>query len=103
MMIANKQVLKTAAAGILVLTTSIVWAQGNLDAHSQTKVSNAMAKKWSSSDSQDGYQAQQSNTIVNFGSAKSGNCVVNVGTTQKGQKAPKDVVVTTKDVINVCK
>lgn len=103
MMIANKFSIRAAVAVSALLAVTLAQAQANLDAHSQTKVSNAMAKKWSSSDSTDGYQAQQANTVVNFGSKKSGNCVVNVGTTQKGQKAPKDVVVTTKDVINVCK
>jgi hypothetical protein len=94
----------------LVLISAMVWVAGscfayqNLDAHGQSKVGKAMAKKWSQTDtSQDGYQAQQNKSVVNIGSQKSGNCVVNVGTTQKGQKAPKDVVVTTKEVINVCK
>lgn len=88
----------------LVLAASSASAVSNLDAHGQSKVSNAMAKKWSQSDgNKDGYQTQQSNSVVNVGSKKGGDCVVNVGTVQKGDKAPKEVVVTTKEVINVCK
>lgn len=100
---ANKAFI-LVAAGAAFLASGLSYAQGNLDAHSQTKVSNAMAKKWTNADtSKDGYQAQQANTLVHVGSKKAGDCVLNVGTTQKGQKAPKDVIVTTKDVINVCK
>ena len=79
-------------------------AAGNLNASSQSKVSNAMAKKWASQDtSKDGYQAQQDKSFVNIGSRRAGNCNVNIGTVQKGQKAPKEIIVTTKEVINVCK
>ncbi|MCF8211064.1 MAG: hypothetical protein K9K38_16925 [Rhodoferax sp.] len=99
---------KLAARGLLTVamlcSAAASVAVSNLDAHGQSKVSNAMAKKWSSSDtSKDGYNAQQDKRVVNIGSKKGGDCVVNVGTVQKGQKAPKDVVVTTKEVINVCK
>jgi hypothetical protein len=90
----------------LVLSSwvSLAHAAGNLNASSQSKVSNAMAKKWSAQDtSKDGYQAQQDKTFVNIGNKRAGNCNVNIGTVQKGQKAPKEIVVTTKEVINVCK
>lgn len=80
------------------------FAVQGLDAHGQSKVSGAVAKKWSQSDSsKSGYQVQQGNTVTNIGSKKNGNCGVNVGTVQPGQKVPKEVVVTTKEVINVCK
>jgi hypothetical protein len=101
---ANKLIFRTAAGLISLLACNAVFAVSNLDAHGQSKVSNAMAKKWSQSDaSKDGYNAQQDKKVVNIGSKKGGDCVVNVGTVQKGQKAPKDIVVTTKEVINVCK
>jgi hypothetical protein len=104
MMIANKWIACGVVMTSAFLASGLAQAQGNLDAHSQTKVSNALAKKWNTADTnQDGYQAQQSNSLVNIGSKKGGNCSLNVGTTQKGQKAPKDVIVTTKDVINICK
>jgi hypothetical protein len=82
---------------------SAIAVQG-LDASGNSKVDNALAKKWSSSNpSTDGYKAQQANRVVNVGSRRSNDCTVNVGTVQPGQKAPRDVVVTTKEVINVCK
>lgn len=110
-MIANNGTLfKSGAAVLLVAFAGVAGAVSNLDAHGQSKVSNAMAKKWSQQDTgKDGYQAQQSKNVVNIGSKKGGDCVVNVGTVeapqkgQKAQKAPKDIVVTTKEVINVCK
>jgi hypothetical protein len=75
-----------------------------LDASGNSKVDSALAKRWSSSSaSTDGYKAQQANRVVNVGSRRSNDCTVNVGTVQPGQKAPRDIVVTTKEVINVCK
>ena len=100
----NKTLIRAVAGLLSAGACTAVFAVGNLDAHGQSKVSNAMAKKWSQSDpSQDGYKAQQDKSVINIGDKKSGNCVVNVGTVQKGQKAPKEIVVTTKEVINVCK
>jgi hypothetical protein len=100
---ANK-FLKSSTLLIGVLVMGNCLAVQNLDAHGQSKVNNAMAKKWNQSDAdKDGYQAQQGKSVINVGKKKSGDCVVNVGTVQKGQKAPKDIVVTTKEVINVCK
>jgi hypothetical protein len=101
---ANKFLAQSSISLVLVLAGNAAFAVSNLDAHGQSKVSNAMAKKWSQSDTdKNGYQAQQDKQVVNIGSKKGGDCVVNVGTVQKGQKAPKDIVVTTKEVINVCK
>jgi hypothetical protein len=101
---ANKFLAQSSIGLVLVLAGNAAFAVSNLDAHGQSKVSNAMAKKWSQSDTdKNGYQAQQDKQVVNIGSRKGGDCVVNVGTVQKGQKAPKDIVVTTKEVINVCK
>lgn len=103
-MIANKFFVQGGVGLFLLVVGGSAVAVQNLDAHGQSKVNNAMAKKWSQSDSnKDGYKAQQDKSVVNIGSKKGGDCVVNVGTVQKGQKAPKDIVVTTKEVINVCK
>ncbi len=86
------------------LFSASVLAVEGLGASGNSKVNNAMAKKWSKSDtSGDGYNAQQDKRVVNIGNRKSNNCNVNVGTVQPGQKAPKEIVVTTKEVINVCK
>ena len=89
---------------MFLLISSPVMAVEGLDASGNSKVNNALAKKWSQSNpSKNGYVAQQDKRVVNIGNKKSNDCVVNVGTVQKGQKAPKDIVVTTKEVINVCK
>ncbi len=80
-----------------------------MDARSNTKVNNAMAKKWSGqSQAQAINPAQQNKQIVNYGSKKDNTCNLNVGTAQAGkgkagQNAPKEIIVTTKDVINICK
>ncbi len=101
---ATKSLSLSLCGIVLTSWVGVAGAAGNLDASSQSKVSNAMAKKWASQDtSKDGYQAQQDKSFVNIGSRRAGNCNVNIGTVQKGQKAPKEIVVTTKEVINVCK
>jgi len=100
---ANKGILALVAA-VAALVSMGAQAVQNLDAHGQTKVNNAMAKKWSQGDPSAQSQNRQ---VVNVGSKKNGDCNVNVGTVQGGKKpggrAPKDIVVTTKEVINVCK
>ena len=79
-------------------------AEQGLNASSQTKVNKAKAKGWSSQDvKKDGYQIQNEKTLVNIGSKRGGTCSVNVGTAKPGEKAPKEIVVTTKEVINICK
>ena len=109
-MIANNRFLfRSGTALVLVVLAGAAGAVANLAAHGQSKVSNAMAKKWSQTGAVDGYTAQQDKKVVNIGSKRGGDCVVNVGTVeapqkgQKAQKAPKDIIVTTKEVINVCK
>lgn len=104
---ANKKFFSAAVvsvSAISVLMGGVAFAAQGLDAHGQGKVNNAVAKKWSQSDgNKSGYQVQQGNTVTHIGSKKNGDCNVNVGSVQPGQKAPKEVVVTTKEVINVCK
>lgn len=101
---ANNLALRAGAGVLMVVLASTAFAAQGVDASGNSKINNAMAKKWSQSEpSKDGYKAQQDKRVVNFGSKKGGDCVVNVGTVQPGQKAPKEIVVTTKEVINVCK
>ena len=77
-------------------------AEQGLNAGSQTKVNNAKAKGWSSGSIKTDPNLQKSQ--VNIGSKRGGGCSdVNVGTAQAGKKAPKEIVVTTKEVINICK
>lgn len=99
MKIANKYF----AGAALVLYGSLCLSQG-LDSNANSKVNNAMAKRWTEDAKaketpKNGYEAQNKNKILNVGSGK--NCNLNVGTKQPGQKG--DVIVTTKEVINVCK
>ncbi len=88
---------------LLILPFSVQAVQG-LGASGQTKVNNAMAKRWS--EQQKGQNTPtQEKRVVNVGSRRNGDCNVNVGTAQAGQggRQPKDIVVTTKEVINVCR
>lgn len=94
------------SVGVLGMTgiTSNAFAVDGLNATSQTKVNGAMAKRWQQQ--QDGASTPtQEKRMVNIGSRRNGDCNVNVGTVQPGQQngRPKDIVVTTKEVINVCR
>lgn len=91
--------------GVLAFSVSLAThAEPGLGASSQTKVNNAKAKGWSAQDTKkDGYTQRNEKTLVNIGSKRAGNCSVNVGTAKPGEKAPKEIVVTTKEVINICK
>lgn len=106
---ANKFLVLSVAACV-----SVSWfadpasAVEGLGASGNAKINNAMAKKWTEKDkdpnAKDGYNNPvNQKRVVNIGHKKSGDCVVNVGTAQPGQRAPKEIVVTTKEVINVCK
>jgi hypothetical protein len=107
----NRGFLVLAVATFGVLIGNSVFAQTNLDARSNTKVQGAMAKKWSGQAQTTAINpAQQNKQIVNYGSKKDNTCNLNVGTVQQqkgtpkyGQRQPKEMVVTTKDVINICK
>ena len=76
-----------------------------LDASGQTKVNNAMAKRWSEQSKGEKTPTDEKR-VINVGSKRNGTCNVNIGTTatdKRGARQPKEVVVTTKEVINVCK
>lgn len=105
---ANKFLMNTAAIVLMSVTANTVWA--DLSAGSQNKVHGAQAKKWSnSSGSGDGYNNPvDQKRVVNIGSKKNGGCSnVNIGSVvgkrKPGEKAPKEIIVTTKEVINICK
>lgn len=99
---ASKGILTFVVAAAAVIPMAAQAVQ-NLDAHGQTKVNNALAKQWQ----QRNPSAQSQNRqVVNIGSRRGGDCNVNVGTVDAGKRGgrqPKDIVVTTKEVINVCK
>jgi len=102
---ANKLIAGFVVASAIAFVPFSVYAVQGLNASGNAKVDNAMAKRWSE-------QAKGQKTptdekrVVNFGSKKNGDCNVNVGTAQpsgRNGRPPKDIVVTTKEVINVCK
>lgn len=104
---ANKTTLP-ALCLTLLLAAGPTWAVQGLESSGQSKVNNALAKRWSEQDkaqqqAKSGYQRLDDKRVVNVGNSRQNNCNVNVGTAQPGQRAPKDIVVTTKEVINVCK
>jgi hypothetical protein len=85
---------------VLGLAVSVASAQG-VDAPTATKINKAKAKAWT-----DGSIKNQEyqKDVVNIGSKHNGGCSnVNLGTVKAGEKAPKEIVVATKNVINVCK
>ena len=97
-----------AAIALMSVAASTAWAQMN--ASSQNKVNGALAKKWSESKgTDDAYNKPvDQKKVVNIGSKKNGGCSdVNIGSVvgkrKPGEKAPKEIVVTAKDVINICK
>lgn len=98
---ANKSILRIGFGVCVAFAASLAVAQG-LNASSQTKVNNAKAKAWSSNTIKTDPNMQKSQ--VNIGSKRGGGCSdVNVGTASAGGKAPKEIVVATKEVINICK
>jgi hypothetical protein len=103
---ANKRGVYIRAITAMAVLLAASAAQA-LDAHSNTKVNNAKAKAWTASNNDKKDPALQKQ-VVNIGSKRDNTCNVNVGTapaakTKYGQKAPKEIIVTTKEVINVCK
>lgn len=98
---ANKYSLRVGVALLLGLTVSAVSAEQGVNASSQTKINNAKAKAWTDGSIKN---KEYQKDVVNLGSKRGGGCSdVNVGTAKAGEKAPKNIVVTTKNVINVCK
>lgn len=105
-MTANKQLSALLLGLGAVLMADGAYAVQGLDSSGQTKVNGALAKRWSEQAKGDQKTPTDEKRVVNVGSKKQGTCNVNVGTQQAarpGQRAPKDIVVTTKEVINVCK
>ncbi|HMV06472.1 MAG TPA: hypothetical protein PKA30_13100 [Accumulibacter sp.] len=98
------RIARNLVVALVCLSAGAAYAVQNLNAASQTKVNNAMAKAWQKGGNPNDPALQK--RVVNIGSKRNNTCNVNVGTAQTGrpgQRAPKDVVVTTKEVINVCK
>ena len=75
---------------------------GHLNATGQSKVNKALAKGYLQSDG-DGAKRMESQTQVNIGSKRAGNCTMNVGTQEAGKGSKKEVIITAKEIINICK
>lgn len=76
----------------------------HLNPRGQSKVNKATAKGYmQSNQDSDGYSNMQKKSQVNIGSRKDGTCTMNVGTTNPGEKGKKEVIITSKDIINICK
>lgn len=102
---ANKILFQVAVSISLTSFAGLAFAVDGLGASGNRKVQGAMAKNWANKpgDSQQYGNTVNQRQVVNIGNKKTGCSNVNIGTAQPGQKAPKEIVVTTKEVINVCK
>lgn len=96
-----------ALTGFAIAGSNLAAAEINKGTHlntrGQSKVNKALAKGYMQSGN-DGAARMESQTQVNIGSKRAGTCVMNVGTQPAGGKNnSKDVIVTSKDIINICK
>jgi len=96
--------VRIAALCTVALASTAVLADINQGSHlnsrGQSKVNKAIAKGYQ----QAGAEAMQKDrTQVNIGSRRAGDCVMNVGATPASQKPAKEVIVTAKEIINVCR
>lgn len=98
---------KTARVAVLLLAVTPLWASAeinkgtHLQTGGQSKVNKAMAKGYLQSGAGSGNQMNQPQ--VNIGSRRAGTCNMNVGAQNAGDKNAKEVIVTSKEIINVCK
>ncbi|MEW6163676.1 MAG: hypothetical protein AB1642_01295 [Pseudomonadota bacterium] len=102
----KKQLAMLACAGMVAaLASGAAIAEINKGTHlntrGQSKVNKALAKGYMQS-SDDGAKRLESQTQVNIGSRRAGTCTMNVGTQAAGSNS-KEVIVTSKEIINICK
>ncbi len=100
----SNQIRVLFLASVLALPFSVQAVQG-LDASGQTKVNKALAERWVRQGDTSKKTLAEERRVTNIGSKRDGTCNVNVGTAQPNSRgtAPKNIVVTTKEVVNVCK
>lgn len=107
----SKQLASISIVGV-ILALAITYSvptmadinQGtHLNTGGQAKVNKALARGYQQSAATDGYTRMQQQSQVNIGSKKAGTCNMNIGSTQPGQKNSKEVIITSKEIINVCK
>ncbi|MDD2610803.1 MAG: hypothetical protein PHX60_14155 [Giesbergeria sp.] len=102
---ANKYTIRALLiASALALPFSAQAVQG-LDSSGQTKVNKALAERWVRQDNTQKKTPAEERRVTNIGSRRDGTCNVNVGTAQPDSRgrAPRNIVVTTKEVVNVCR
>lgn len=96
-----KTVVLAAAVAALPLGALAEINKGtHLQTGGQSKVNKALAKGYLQKGA-DGMQQNQ--TQVNIGSRRQGTCNMNVGATNPGDKNAKEVIVTSKEIINICR
>lgn len=97
----------TALMTALLVIGNNSWADVNKPQHlnntGQTKVNAAQAKNYMNKEGGGNGYNNNGNTIVNVGNRRQGTCNLNVGATDPNNKNNKEVVVTAKNIINVCK
>ena len=106
-----KKIFCVVAYSLIISTSLFVVPQSmaeinqgtHLNTSGQTKVNRALARGYQKSGDTDGYTRMQKQSQVNIGSKKAGTCNMNIGSTEPGQKNPKEVIITSKEIINVCK
>lgn len=74
----------------------------HLNTGGQSKVNKALAKGYLQS-GDDGAKRMETQSQVNIGSKRAGTCTMNVATQPAGGKNSKEVIVTAKEIINICK
>jgi hypothetical protein len=96
-----EKMLKFGVFVLLVSTTFHAVAEFNrspfLKSRGHGKVQKALARSYMQKGAT---SVQESRSVVNIGSRRAGNCTLNVGT---GTKDSKDIIVTAKEIINVCR
>lgn len=106
MSLGNRWVAAAALASFLAWIPAPANAELNQGSHlnsrGQSKVNKALAKGYMKS-GDDGGKRMESQTQVNIGSRRAGNCTMNVGTQPANGKSSKEVIVTSKEIINICK
>jgi hypothetical protein len=95
--------LMMASASML---SGVAFADINQGSHlntgGQSKVNKALAKGYLQGGN-DGAKRMESQSQVNIGSKRAGTCTMNVGTQPTGGAGSKEVIVTSKEIINICK
>jgi hypothetical protein len=89
-----------ACALLPILANAEINKGTHLQTGGQAKVNSALAKGYLQSGAA---TMQQKQTQVNIGSKRGGTCNMNVGTQNPGDKNAKEVIVTSKEIINICK